>query len=259
MIHQTAIIDKNAMIEDNVEIGPYTVVGPESVIKSGTKIHGQSVIEYAEIGNNCEIFNFSSIGKRPQDLKYQGEKTKVIVGDGTTVRECVTLNRGTAAAGQTIVGKNCLLMSCAHVAHDCIIGDGAIIGYSTGIAGHVEIGDYAILSASIGVHQFCKIGKSVMVGAGAMINMDVIPYVTVHGDRAVLVGLNLIGLKRKKIKLSEIEDIKSAYKILFMSKLTLEEAMSKLDKSRSPYVEDITTFIKNSQRGITRPAKTMVG
>ena len=146
---------------------------------------------------------------------------------GTTVRECVTLNRGTVAVGQTVVGKNCMLTSCANIAHDCIIGDGAIIGYSTGIAGHVEIGDYAILSASIGAHQFCKIGKSVIVGAGTMINMDIIPYVTVQGDRAVFVGLNLIGLERKKIKLSEIEDIKSAYKILFMSKLTLEEAMSK--------------------------------
>ncbi|MDR3256289.1 MAG: acyl-ACP--UDP-N-acetylglucosamine O-acyltransferase [Endomicrobium sp.] len=253
MIHQTAVIDKSVIIEENVEIGPYTIIGPETIVKSGTKIHGQSVIEYAEIGINCEIFNFSSIGKRPQDLKYQGEKTNVIIGDGTTVRECVTLNRGTVAAGQTIVGKNCLLMACSHIAHDCIIGDNVIVGYSTGIAGHVEIDDYAILSAGVGVHQFCKIGKSVIVGAGAMINMDVIPYVMAQGDRAVLAGLNLVGLKRKKMKLSEIEDIKSAYRILFMSKLILEEAMAKLEESTSSCVKDITNFIKNSQRGITRP------
>ncbi|MDR1522915.1 MAG: acyl-ACP--UDP-N-acetylglucosamine O-acyltransferase [Endomicrobium sp.] len=253
MIHQTAIISKDAVIEDNVEIGPYTVIGPDTVIKSGTKIHGQCVIEYAQIGKNCEIFNFSSIGKRPQDLKYQGEHTKVIVGDNTTIREGVTLNRGTAAAGQTVVGNNCLLMACAHIAHDCIIKDNVIVGYSTGIAGHVEIDDGAILSASIGVHQFCKIGKSVIIGAGSMINMDIIPYVTVQGDRAVLVGLNLIGLKRKKVKLSEIEDIKSAYRILFMSKLSLEDAIAKLEESNSLYVKDITDFIKRSQRGITRP------
>jgi UDP-N-acetylglucosamine acyltransferase len=253
MIHQTAVIDKSAVIEENVEIGPYTVIGSETVIKSGTKIHGQAVIEYAEIGSNCEIFNFASVGKRPQDLKYRGEKTKVIVGDCTTIRECVTLNRGTAAGGQTVVGKNCLLMSCAHIAHDCLIGDGVIIGYSTGIAGHVEIGDYAILSSSIGVHQFCKIGKSVIIGAGSMVNMDVIPYVMVQGDRAVLIGLNLIGLKRKKMQFSEIEDIKKAYKILFMSKLTLEEAMAKIENSTSSYVKDIAAFIKTSQRGITRP------
>ncbi|MDR2396071.1 MAG: acyl-ACP--UDP-N-acetylglucosamine O-acyltransferase [Endomicrobium sp.] len=253
MIHQTAIISKDAVIEDNVEIGPYTVIGPDTVIKSGTKIHGQCVIEYAQIGKNCEIFNFSSIGKRPQDLKYQGEHTKVIVGDNTTIREGVTLNRGTAAAGQTVVGNNCLLMACAHIAHDCIIKDNVIVGYSTGIAGHVEIDDGAILSASIGVHQFCKIGKSVIIGAGSMINMDIIPYVTVQGDRAVLVGLNLIGLKRKKVKFSEIEDIKSAYRILFMSKLSLEDAIAKLEESNSLYVKDITDFIKRSQRGITRP------
>ncbi|MDR2616842.1 MAG: acyl-ACP--UDP-N-acetylglucosamine O-acyltransferase [Endomicrobium sp.] len=253
MIHQTAVVSEDAVIEDNVEIGPYTVIGPETVIKAGTKIHGQCVIEYAQIGKNCEIFNFSSIGKRPQDLKYQGEHTNVIVGDGTTVRESVTLNRGTAAAGQTVVGKNCLLMACAHIAHDCIIKDNVIVGYSTGLAGHVEIDDGAILSSGIGVHQFCKIGKSVMIGAGAMINMDVIPYVTAQGDRAVVAGLNLIGLKRKKVKLSEIEDIKSAYRILFMSKLSLDDAIAKLEESASPYVKDITDFIKNSQRGITRP------
>jgi UDP-N-acetylglucosamine acyltransferase len=254
MIHQTAVISKDTVIiEDNVEIGPYTVIGPETVIKSGTKIHGQCVIEYAQIGANCEIFNFSSIGKRPQDLKYKGEHTKVIVGDNTTVRECVTLNRGTAAAGQTVVGNNCLLMACAHIAHDCIIKDNVIVGYSTGIAGHVEIDDGAILSSSIGVHQFCKIGKSALIGAGSMINMDIIPYVTVQGDRAVLVGLNLIGLRRKKVKLSEIEDIKSAYRVLFMSRLSLENAVAKLEESTSHYVKDITRFIKNSQRGITRP------
>ena len=253
MIHETAVIDKSAVIEENVEIGPYTVIGPETVIKSGTKIHGQCVIEYAEIGKNCEIFNFSSIGKRPQDLKYQGEKTKVIVGDGTTVRECVTLNRGTAAAGQTVVGKNCLLMACSHIAHDCILGDNVIIGYSSGVAGHVEIGDYVILSGSIGVHQFVKIGESAMISGGAMVAMDVIPFSIAQGDRAVLSGLNVVGMKRRTMKISEIEDIKNAYRTLFMSKLTLEEALVKLDPTASPHVRKIINFIKASQRGITRP------
>jgi UDP-N-acetylglucosamine acyltransferase len=253
MIHKTAIIDKNAIIEDDVEIGPYTVIGHGTTIKNGTIVHGQCIIEYADIGSNCEIFNFASIGKWPQDLKYRGENTRVVIGDGTIIRECVTLNRGTAALGQTVIGKNCLLMSCAHIAHDCIIGDEVIIGYSTGIAGHVKIGDGAVLSSAIGVHQFCRIGMFVMIGAGAMISMDIIPYVIAQGDRAILAGLNLVGLKRNKIKLLEIENIKSAYKILFMSKLTLEDAMLKLKDSSSTYVKDITAFIKNSQRGIARP------
>ncbi|MDR0823184.1 MAG: acyl-ACP--UDP-N-acetylglucosamine O-acyltransferase [Endomicrobium sp.] len=253
LIHQTAVIDKDAQIDDNVEIGPYTIIGPKTKIKSGTKIHGQAVIEYAEIGANCEIFNFSSIGKRPQDLKYKGEETFAIIGDGTTVRECATINRGTAAAGKTIIGKNCLIMACSHTAHDCIIGDGVILGYSTGIAGHVEIGDYAILSASIGIHQFCKIGKHSMISGGAVVVMDIIPYATAQGDRASLVGLNIIGMKRSKMKLAEIEIIKDAYKTLFMSQLALEDALDKLKNNASVQVQEIISFIKNSQRGITRP------
>ncbi|MDR1122471.1 MAG: acyl-ACP--UDP-N-acetylglucosamine O-acyltransferase [Endomicrobium sp.] len=255
MIHQTAVIDKSAVIEDGVEIGPYSVIGPETIIKSGTKIHGQSVIEYSEIGFNCEIFNFSSIGKRPQDLKYKGEKTKVIIGDVTIIRECVTLNRGTVAAGQTVLGKNCLIMACAHIAHDCTIGNNVIIGYSTGIAGHVEVEDSAILSSGVGVHQFCKIGSSAIIGAGSMVSMDIIPYVTAHGDRATLAGLNLVGLKRKKVKLSEIKNIKDAYEILFMSRLTLGSALAKLKDSTSQYVKDMIFFIKNSKRGIARPRR----
>jgi UDP-N-acetylglucosamine acyltransferase len=144
-------------------------------------------------------------------------------------------------------------MACAHIAHDCIIGDNVIIGYSTGIAGHVEIDDNAILSAGIGVHQFCKIGKAAIIGGGAMVTMDIIPYVTAQGDRVVITGLNLIGLKRKKVKLSEIKNIKDAYRILFTSKLSLEESVVKLKRSSSEYVKDIVRFIENSQRGIARP------
>jgi len=259
MIHSTAVIDKSAIIEDGVEIGPYTVIGPDVKIGAGTVIHGQCVIEYAAIGKNCEIFNFSSIGKRPQDLKYVGEKTDVFIGDGTTVREGVTVNRGTNASGHTIVGKNNLLMAGAHVAHDCILGDNVIIGYTSGIAGHCEIGDNVILSGSIGVHQFTKIGKGAMISGGAMVSMDIIPYAVAQGDRAVLAGLNVIGLKRKQVKLSEIEDVKNAYRTLFLSKLTLNDALAKLENSNSSYVKDIINFIKSSQRGIARPKNSAEG
>ncbi|MDR1928690.1 MAG: acyl-ACP--UDP-N-acetylglucosamine O-acyltransferase, partial [Endomicrobium sp.] len=221
MIHSTAVIDKNAIIENDVEIGPYVIIGQKSIVKSGTKIHGHSVIEYAEIGNNCEIFNFCSIGKAPQDLKYNKEKTKIIIGDGTIIREYATLNRGTVAFGQTVIGKNCLIMCSAHIAHDCIIGNNVIVGYSTGLAGHVEVGDFAVLSSSVGIHQFCKIGQSVMIGAGSMVSMDIIPYVIAQGDRASLIGLNFIGMRRQKISSLEINNVKYAYRILFMSKLLL--------------------------------------
>ncbi|MDR1784251.1 MAG: acyl-ACP--UDP-N-acetylglucosamine O-acyltransferase [Endomicrobium sp.] len=253
MIHKTAIIDKNAIIEENVKIGPYTVIGQDTIIRSGTKIYGQSFIECADIGSNCKIFSFSSIGGYPQDLKYCGEKTKVIVGSNTIIRECVTLNRGTIASGNTIIGKNCMIMSCAHIAHDCVVGNEVIVGYSTGLAGHVKIGDCAVLSASIGIHQFCKIGKFVMLGAGSMVSMDIIPYVTAYGDRAILAGLNVVGLRRRKVEFYEIENIKEAYRILFMSKLTLNNAITQLENSVSPYVRDIVAFIRNSKRGIARP------
>jgi len=253
MIHQTAIIDKSAVIDKDVEIGPYAVIGPDTVIKSGTKIHGQCVIECAEIGADCEIFNFSSIGKRPQDLKYKGEKTKVIIGDRTSIREGATVHRGTAASGQTIVGNDCLLMAGSHVAHDCILGDHVIIGYTSGVAGHVEIDDYVILSGNIGIHQFCKIGKSAMIAGGAAVTMDIIPYAIAQGDRASLAGLNTIGMKRRQMKLSDIEDLKNAYRVLFMSKLQLNDAVEKLESVKSEYVKEITDFIKASQRGIARP------
>lgn len=254
-IHPSAVIDKSAQIADNVEIGPFTIIGPKTIIKSGVKIHGQAVIEYAEIGENCEIFNFASIGKRPQDMKYQGEETFVSIGAGTTVREAVTINRGTAAAGRTALGRNCLLMSCSHIAHDCIIGDGVIVGYSTGLAGHVEAGDYVIFSGACGVHQFCKIGKHAFVSGGAKVVMDIIPYAVAQGDRAALIGLNEEGMKRSSMSEAEIEEVKNAYKTLFLSKLMLNIALDKLRQTDSVFVKDILFFIENSTRGLVRPLR----
>ena len=151
MIHSTAIIDKSAVIGQNVEIGPYSVIGPDTVIGDGTVISSHATIECANIGKNCKIFPHASIGLAPQDLKYAGEKTKLFVGDGTTVREFVTLNRGTSASGQTVIGKNCLFMACSHVAHDCIVGDNVIVANCAAIAGHVEIGDGVVIGGFAGM------------------------------------------------------------------------------------------------------------
>ena len=255
MIHSTAIIDKSAVIGQNVEIGPYSVIGPDTVIGDGTVISSHATIECANIGKNCKIFPHASIGLAPQDLKYAGEKTKLFVGDGTTVREFVTLNRGTSASGQTVIGKNCLFMACSHVAHDCIVGDNVIVANCAAIAGHVEIGDGVVIGGFAGMHQFTKVGKNVIIGAGSMVSMDIIPYMQAQGDRATLFGLNLIGLKRKRVPIAEIENIKHAYKILFASHLTLNDAVAKIEEelSSSLYVKDIVDFIKRSQRGICRP------
>ena len=253
MIHQTAIIDKSAIIEDNVKIGPYTVIGKGVTIKSGTVIGSNAYIEYAEIGANCKIFNSASIGTPPQDLSYQNEPSKIYIGEGTTVREFVMLNRGTKKTGKTVIGKNCYFMQSSHVAHDCVVGDNVIVVNGAVLAGHVEVGEGAFISGHAGVHQFCRVGKGTMTAGGAIITMDTIPFSMCHGDRAVLTGLNLVGMKRRKMTNSEIEDIKGAYRTLFMSKLLLKDAIAELEKSPSPHVKEIVEFVQTSKRGIVRP------
>lgn len=256
MIHPTAIIDKNARIAEGVEIGPYVVIGENTVIGAGTKISSHAVIECAEIGENCRIFSHAAIGTAPQDLKYKGEPTKLILGNGCTVREYATLNRGSAASGKTVIGADCLFMAYTHVAHDCIVGDGVIAANAATLGGHVEVGEHAVLSSLIAVHQFTKIGKLAMVGGGAMVSLDILPFTQAQGDRAKLVGLNLVGLKRKGYSNSAIEDIKSAYRTLFLSGLTLEEAVDQLEASSpAKEVRGMIDFIHSSKRGICRPGR----
>jgi len=254
MLHQTAVIDKTAIIEPNVKIGAYTVIGENVLIKSGTSIGSNCYLEHCEIGNDCKIFNSVSVGTPPQDLSYKGELTKVYIGDGTVLREFVTINRGTKKTEKTVIGKNCYFMACAHAGHDVRVGNNVIIVNSSVLGGHVEVGDDAFISGFVGVHQFCRVGKGTMSAGGSIITMDTIPYSTCHGDRAVLNGLNLVGMKRRGMTSAQIEEIKDAYRILFMSKLLLNDALSQLENSNSPYVKEIVDFIKTSKRGIVRPA-----
>ncbi|MDR3256290.1 MAG: acyl-ACP--UDP-N-acetylglucosamine O-acyltransferase [Endomicrobium sp.] len=253
MIHNTAIIDKSVVIGENVEIGAYTVIGKDVIIGAGTIIGSNAYIEYAEIGKNCKLYNSTSIGTPPQDMSYNNESSKVYVGDGTIAREFVTFNRGTKKTGKTIIGKNCYFMTASHVAHDCRVGDNVIVANSAAAGGHVEIGDNAFISANVGLHQFTKIGKSTMTGSGATVTMDIIPYTLCAGYRATLSGLNLVGMKRKKMSAEDIDVVKDAYRTLFMSKLLLKDALAKLEQSKSVYVQEVVEFIKNSKRGIARP------
>jgi UDP-N-acetylglucosamine acyltransferase len=253
MIHQTAIIDKTVVIGANVDIGAYTVIGKDVVIGDETIIGSNAYIEYAEIGRNCKIYHSVSIGTAPQDLSYKNEPSRVYVGDGTVVREFVTFNRGSAKTGKTIIGKNCYFMTSSHIAHDCRIGDSVIMANCSAAAGHVEIGDNTFISATVGIVQFTKVGKGVMIGSGTTIRMDIIPYVLCVGHIAVPKGLNLTGMRRRRMSIEEINATKDAYRILFMSKLMLKEALSELEQSKSITVQEIVTFIKNSKRGIARP------
>ncbi len=255
LVHPTAVIHPSAQIHPSVEIGPYAVIGPDTKIGPETSIGAHAVIEYAEIGASCKIFSQAMIGTAPQDLKYRGEKTKIVVGDGTIIRECATLNRGTAASGETRIGKRCLFMAYSHVAHDCVIEDEVILANSVAIAGHVTIGMGTIVGGLSGIHQFVKIGKMAMIGAGAMVPMDVPPFCTVWGDRARIVGLNSEGLKRRHVSKESIDALKRAYKKIFFSKGTIKQIMKQMDseKSKDPYVQDFLKFVSASERGLCRP------
>ncbi|MCK9582596.1 MAG: acyl-ACP--UDP-N-acetylglucosamine O-acyltransferase [Endomicrobiales bacterium] len=255
MIHKTAIIHPNAKIEDGVEIGPYAFIGDRTEIKRGTVIGAHAFVESAKIGNNCKIFNSASVGSAPQDLKYKNEETTIIIGDNTTVREFCTLNRGTTSSNKTVIGSNCLLMAYTHIAHDCVVGNGVIFANCATLGGHVEVGDNAILGGIVAVHQFCKIGKYVMIGGGSMVAQDIIPFAQANGNRVHLMGLNLVGLKRHGFSKESIEEIKSAYRTLFSSGLTLNEALDQIEAGFSGNeVKEIVSFIKNSKRGICRPS-----
>ena len=257
MIHQTAIIDKSAEIDKDVEIGPYAIIGKDVKIQSGTQIGAFTVIEYAEIGKNCKIYSSAFIGTAPQDLKYKNEKTKIVIGNNCLVRECVTLNRGTTAHGITEIGNNCMFQAYSHVGHDCIVGNNVIMSNAATLAGHVEINDNAVISGLVAIHQFVRIGRFSMLGGGAMVPLDIPPFCQAQGDRAKLIGLNIVGLKRNGFSDKQISDIKSAYKIVFNSGLTVIEAIDQIIASNpSKEVKEFVEFIKNSKRGITRPGKT---
>ncbi|MFH1283241.1 MAG: acyl-ACP--UDP-N-acetylglucosamine O-acyltransferase [bacterium] len=251
MIHSTAIIDKSVQIDPSAEIGPYAVIGPKTIIKSNVVVHPHAVIEYSEIGSGCRIFSGASVGCAPQDLKYNDEETKLIVGDNTIIREFATLNRGTASSGVTKIGARCLFMAYSHVAHDCIIGNQVILANSVALAGHVRVDDDVILGGLVGVHQFVHIGRSAMIGAGSMIPLDVPPYVLGSGDRMKLVGINIIGLKRKKLTNSKVQAIKNAYRTLFLSDRPINESILLLRKyDQIEEVQEMICFVENSKRGI---------
>lgn len=256
MIHPTAIIQPGARLADNVSVGAYTVIGEHVVIGSGTVVASHVVIEgWTELGCDNQVFQFSSIGAAPQDLKYAGQETYLRIGDRNRIREFTTLNRGTAeGGGQTTVGNDNLFMAYSHVAHDCIIHDHVIMANGATLAGHVEVESVAILGGLAAIHQFCRIGCHAMISGGAMVTQDIPPYTVAQGDRAKTVGLNLIGLKRRGFSEETIRDIKRAYRMIFRSGLRLEEALQKItdEIELTPELDHFVDFIKDSQRGIAR-------
>lgn len=255
-VHPTAIVHPDAQIHETVEIGPYAVIGPKVKIGPGSRVGPHAVIEgRTTLGARNRVFQFASLGGAPQDLKYAGEDTELVIGDENQIREFTTLHIGTAGGGGvTRIGNRNLFMANSHVAHDCVVGNGCILGFSGGLGGHVHVEDHVIFSGLTAVHQFTRIGKHAFVAGGAMVVMDVAPYCMAQGDRAELVGLNTVGLERHGFTEAQIGRIKEAYKILFRSKLQVQEALERLktEYGGQPEIDHLVGFISQSQRGLTR-------
>jgi UDP-N-acetylglucosamine acyltransferase len=257
VIHSTAIVDPKAELDANVEIGPFCIIGKRVRIGAGTVIGPHVTIDQdTTVGKNCRIFQYASVGADPQAIKYKGERTFAKIGNGTTIREFVTIHRGTEfGGGQTEVGEENFLMAYTHIAHDCFTGKRVIFANAASLGGHIQVGDYATLGAFVAVHQFVRIGNYAFIGAVSGITKDIPPYVLASGSpRAILHGLNSVGLKRHDFDPETIRNLKRAYRILFRLGLTLNEGIErvKAEVEQIPEVVNFLEFIKSSQRGVTR-------
>lgn len=252
--HPTAVIDASAELGAGVTVGPYAVIGPNVVIGDNTVIGAHVVIERdTTLGRDCAVHSGAVLGGDAQDLKYRGETAQLVVGDRTTIREFVTLNRGTEARGRTEIGSDCLLMAYAHVAHDCIIGDHVVLANSVNMGGHVEIEEWAIVGGLTAIHQFARIGAHAFVGGSAAVQKDVVPYVKAAGNPLRLYGLNSLGLQRRGFSDEVRAELKRAYRLFFQSHLNVSQALerAKAELTRAPELDRFFAFIERSERGVT--------
>ncbi|MDD4005010.1 MAG: acyl-ACP--UDP-N-acetylglucosamine O-acyltransferase [Elusimicrobiaceae bacterium] len=252
-IHPTAIIHPGAVLGEDVEVGPYAVIGEDVKIGAGTKVGPHCFIEFATIGKNNNFVAACYVGTPPQDYSYSGQKTTLVMGDNNIVREGVTLHRGSPKHGETVIGGGCMFMANSHVGHDCQLGSRIIMVNSAGFSGHVEVGDSAVISGLSGFHQFCRVGRMAMVGGGSMSGKDIPPFCIVQGDRAHLVGLNLVGMRRNGISRESIRSVRETYKELFLRGMRLSEAIGKLKGANlSPEAREMVEFCEKGTRGIMR-------
>ncbi|HVO74826.1 MAG TPA: acyl-ACP--UDP-N-acetylglucosamine O-acyltransferase [Ignavibacteriaceae bacterium] len=254
-IHPSSIIDPKAEIADEVEIGPFCVVEGDVRIGKGTRLlNNVSVFNGARLGENNVIYPGASISTNPQDLKYSGEYTEAFIGNGNSIRECVTISRATIDTKKTIIGNNCLLMAYSHVAHDCIVENHCILANSVALAGHVVLEEYTILGGLVGVHQFVRIGQHAMIGAHSMVVKDVPPFSLFSGNPLEYNGLNLTGLRRRNFSDESIEALKKAYTFIFTSNLNTTQALEKIqtEVNNCEEVNHLIKFIRESRRGISK-------
>lgn len=255
LIHPSAIVSPGADLASDVVVGPGAVIEDDVVIGAGCRIDSYAKIASgSRLGECVKVSHGAAVGTEPQDMKFAGEKTILVVGDNTVIREFVTLNRGTVERNQTLIGKNCLFMAYSHVAHDCIIGDNVIFANGVQLGGHVEIGDFAIVGGITGIHQFVKIGRHVMVGGGLRVGKDLCPFALVVDDPIRIASLNKIGLKRRDFSGEEIATLGAAFKLLFFSDLNTTQAIERINSEveRIPQVVEILDFISASTRGLVK-------
>ncbi len=255
MIHPQSVIHPEAKIDKNVQIGPFTYIEEDVEIGEGSWIGPNvTIMNGARIGKNCKIFPGTVISAIPQDMKFEGEYSQVLIGDNTTIRECVTINRGTKALGYTKIGNNVLIMATCHIAHDCVLGDHVIIVNGCAIAGHVTVGEHSILGGLSAIHQFVSIGKHVMVAGGSLVRKDIPHYLKVGREPISYAGINSVGLRRRGVSNDKIYEIQSIFKILFQKKLNTSQACEYIEKEMLPTPErdEILQFISTSKRGIVK-------
>ena len=252
-IHKTAIINPKAEIDSDVEIGPFCIVDEDVRIGNGTKIMPYvHILSHTTIGNNNTIFQGSTIGGLPQDLKFNNEKTSLVIGDNNIIRENCTINRGTEAANQTVIGNDCLFMAYVHIAHDCIIEDKVILANGVQLGGHSEIHYHATVGGITPVHQFCKVGEHAFVGGGRLVLQDVPPFILANGEPLQYAGINSVGLTRRGFDLETCNLIKRAYKLLYRSDSNISQAIvrMKTEIENTKEIKIILDFVENSERGL---------
>ncbi|CAM3296864.1 acyl-ACP--UDP-N-acetylglucosamine O-acyltransferase [Aquirufa ecclesiirivi] len=255
MTYPLTHIDPSAKIGQNVTIDPFTMIHGDVEIGDGTWIGSNvTIFPGARIGKNVRIFPGAVIAAIPQDLKFGGEKTTAEIGDNTTIRECVTINRGTVDKDRTVVGKNCLIMAYVHIAHDCQIADHCILANAVQMAGHVTVGEYAIIGGSTAIHQFASIGKHVMISGGSLVRKDVPPYTKSGREPLTYAGINSVGLRRRNFSDVQIADIQEIYRYVYQKGLNIQTALSEIEEQISPSLErdEILSFIRSSERGIMK-------
>ncbi len=250
-----AYVHPQAQIADNVVIEPFASIGKNVVIGEGSWIGpNANIMPGARIGKNCRIFPGAVVSGVPQDLKYKGEDTEVVIGDNTTIRECVTVNRGTKYAFRTVIGSNCLLMAYSHVAHDCVIGNNVILANSVNLAGHIEVGDWAILEGLVAVQQFIKIGAHAFIAGGSLVRKDVPPFVKAGREPLSYIGVNSVGLRRRGFTAETIQHIQEIYRLLFVRGYNVTKALQFIEAELPASAErdNIVTFIRNSKEGVMK-------